>query len=199
MSEKKRLRREYAQIRNLIDKNVRREMSLKIQEILCESQIYADAKVVFVYVSVGVEVETLSLIDKALRDGKRVVVPLSNSETHTMETYEIKSRAQLETGVYNIPEPKRELIIGGEIQKVTSCEIDLAIVPAIVFDKRGMRIGYGGGYYDRFLKDFKGVSVGVAFSQCIAEVLPTEEFDCMVDKIVCPEGMIENGEFIYKR
>ncbi len=181
----------YAQIRDNINKNIRREMSMKIQDIICQSDIYKAANLVFAYVSVRSEVETHSLIDRALNDGKRVVVPLCNTQTHTMDMYEIKNRDQLETGAYDICEPKAVLIASGDVQKVMPAEIDLAIVPGVVFDKRGMRIGYGGGYYDRFLKDFEGVSVGFAFSQCVTDVLPTEEFDCGVDIIVCPEGMIK--------
>ncbi len=199
MSTKADLRRKYAQIRDSIDEDIRNCMSESILDILCDTEVYAKAKTVFIYVSVGSEVKTHNLIDKAVSDGKRVVVPLCNTESHTMDIYEIKDTGQLETGSYSIPEPKANLIASGIIQKVMPSEIDLAVVPAVVFDKRGMRIGYGGGYYDRFLSEFKGISAGVAFSQCIVDVLPTEEFDCGVDKIICPEGMIENGEFIYKR
>lgn len=198
MSTKVDLRRKYVQIRDGLDKDSRNCMSENILGILCDTDVYKKAKTVFVYVSVGSEVKTHSLIDKALSDGKRVVVPLCNTLTHSMDIYEIKDRGQLETGSYSIPEPKANLILSGAIQKVMSSEIDLAIVPAVVFDKRGMRIGYGGGYYDRFLCEFKGVAAGIAFEQCIVDELPTEEFDCGVDMVICSEGMIDNGEFIYK-
>ena len=192
------MRRKYAQIRENIDKESRYNMSARILDILCESDIYLAAKTIFVYVSVGSEVKTHNFIDNALSCGKRVVVPLCDKKTHKMDMYEIEGWTQLEPGAYNIPEPKRDLIASGVIQKVIPTEIDLAIVPAVVFDKRGMRIGYGGGYYDRFLSEFKGVSVGVAYSQSVADILPTEDFDCGVDVIVCPEGMMKNGKFIYK-
>ena len=199
MSTKEILRKSFAQIRNSIDKNTRYKESAEISDIITSSLVYKSAKTVFIYVSFGSEVETHTLIDKAIQDGKRVAVPLCDRDARTMNAYEIKCRAMLERGTYNILEPKKNLIKNGDIRRVVPSEIDLAIVPAYVYDKKGARIGYGGGYYDRFLSQFCGVSLGVAFSQCIVDALQTEEHDVLVDKIVCPEGMIEDGEFICKR
>lgn len=181
---KRELRKTYAQKRNLIDKDVWVCYNNKIADKLLKSDLYKSAKTVFVYVSIGSEVETLGLIDRMIADGKAVAVPLCDTKSHTMKSVLIKSRADLKRGAYNIPEPDD---ISNVIDK---SEIDLCIVPALAFDRHGMRLGYGAGFYDRFLQGFDGISVGIAFDECIAESLPHDEFDVAVDVIISPNEFI---------
>ena len=76
----------------------------------------------------------------------------------------------------------------GGVQQITSrvaCdEVDLVLVPGLAFDREGFRLGYGGGYYDRYLRDFPGSSIGVAFSECITETLPRTIYDIPVNRVV---------------
>ena len=96
---------------------------------------------------------------------------------------EIGSVDQLETGSYGILEPKKELLQSGVLKIGDKTDIDLAIVPVLGFDKHGGRLGYGGGYYDRFLEGYTGVSVGIAFSECLVESVPAEKHDIKLGKI----------------
>lgn len=184
IEEKKRLRNEFKKIRNSIEKSVRASESERIIEMLLETEEYRNAKTVFAYVSVGSEVETYNLLERILSDGKRLAVPLCDTDSRIMSAVQIEDLSQLVCGAYGIPEPPEDgRTLGRE-------EIDLVVVPALCFDRSGMRLGYGGGFYDKFLCDFKGESAGLAFSQCIAESLPAEEFDCRVGRVICPEGVI---------
>lgn len=178
MLSKKELRRRLIENRSNIPEDVRREKSLKIKEKLLQSPVLQQAERVFVYVSFGSEVQTHELINELIKMGKTVGVPLCNTETHTMSVKEITDFSQLIKGNYNILEPDSSL------KEIPKDEIDLVIVPAAAFDSDGYRMGYGGGYYDRFLADFNGKSIGVAFSECITEALPKGKFDKKVNEVI---------------
>lgn len=178
MVDKKELRRRLIEKRNNIPQRLRQEKSLKITENILGHSALKKANTVFVYVSFGSEADTLLLIKELFRLGKRVGVPLCNSTDHTMTVYEIKDLSQLKEGHYGIPEPDKGL------KEIPKEEIDLIIVPGVAFDKEGYRMGYGGGYYDRFLTDFNGYTIGIAFSECIEDELPKGEFDRKVNEVI---------------
>lgn len=186
MIEKKRqLRADFKKLRNSIEESVRADESKKIADRLLSSQIYKTARTIFVYVSAGSEVKTDTIIKTALTDGKRVAVPLCNTNLKTMDAVLIKDTSQLAIGAYGLFEPSYK-----DMQVLKKSEIDLVIVPALAFDRTGIRLGYGGGYYDKFLKDFNGFSVGLSFTCCITDRLPAEKFDCPVDRVICPAEVI---------
>ncbi len=87
-------------------------------------------------------------------------------------------------GFKNIKEPF------GMCRKTTKKEIDAVVVPGIAFDKRGYRVGYGKGFYDKFLKEFKGIKIGVAFDCCITEKIDNEKHDVAVDYVVSEKRSI---------
>ncbi len=178
INEKKDFRKKYREIRKNIDDKKREKENQEIFSDFLELNEYKNAKSVFIYVSYGDEVETLSIIEKILADGKRVSVPICHKESHHMSAVLIDSLNCLKKGVYGILEPDANGII---LEKE---DIDLIVVPGLCFSEDGYRIGYGGGYYDRFLDGYKGVSVGLAFSECIAEKVPTEKTDKRVDIVI---------------
>lgn len=182
--EKKILRKKYKVLRDSIEADVRASESKKIAELLYENEFYKKAETVFIYVSFGSEAETADIIKRAFADGKRVAVPLCDTKLKIMSAIEIDGMDGLSTGAYGIMEPR------DKSRTVAKNEIDVVIAPALSFDKSGVRLGYGGGYYDKFLKDFCGISVGLCYSECLADKLPAEEFDCRVDRVICPERMI---------
>lgn len=187
--EKKELRKKFLQIRNSIDDNARLCMSREITERLIKNDEYINASAVFVYVSVGSEVDTHFLLARILKDGKHLIVPKCNTKERVMELYEITSLNQLDIGAYNIPEPSEAAVHSGTARRVEREAVCLAVVPALAFDRYGMRLGYGGGYYDRFLNGFPGYAVGFAYPQCMADKLPNEEFDCKVNEVICAKEM----------
>lgn len=185
MIEKKYLRAEFKKIRDSIQKSVRDTENKKIAENLINSDFYKNAKTVFIYASFGSEVETYDIIKQIIADEKRLAVPRCITKTHTMEAVCIKSTDELICGAYKISEPSEN-----NKNILNPSEIDLVIVPALAFDRKGFRLGYGGGYYDRFLRDFGGASIGLCYAECLVDNLPYEEFDCRVSRIICPEEML---------
>ena len=169
------LRKEWKARRNAT-KN-REEKSRKIIENLLSHPMVQQAKTVFLYLSMGSEVETIALAKELLLLGKRVAVPVCDTETHTMEAAEIKCLNDLTVGAYGLAEPREKKIVPKE-------EIDLVLVPGLAFDEDGYRLGYGGGYYDRYLEDFSGVSIGLCYEECRTDRLPRGEYDKKVDLVV---------------
>lgn len=137
---------------------------------------YKDAKTVFCYVSAGSEVDTHDLI-KEILPLKRVVVPYCTDKCGNMIAVEIKSFDELKEGFFGIPEPVNPKEFPKE-------KIDFAIVPAIAFDKDGFRLGYGKGYYDRFLSDINPFKLGICKEELLAESLPHDEYDVKMDSVL---------------
>lgn len=188
MNEKKMRRAELLRIRDSIPGEERRRQSGLIFERLKRLPEYKNAASVFLYISVGSEVETARIVDDCFACGRRVAVPLCNTAEHTMRAMEISDLSQLDGGAYGISEPRRDMVQSGVIHELRMPE--LVIVPAIAFDLRRQRMGYGGGYYDRYLSEYVGFSVGLAYSECITKCLPTDKYDRCADAVICPERMI---------
>ncbi len=157
----------------------------QIAERLLASPLYREARCIYTYISVKGEVDTASLITSALMDGKRVAAPRVRGR-HTMDFYFIKSRADLQPGFMGIPEP------GPWCPKAPSPSADaLMVMPGVAFDRTGARIGYGGGYYDAYLKDNRKCRrIAPAYAFQIAESIPTEEQDVSVEFIFTEKEMI---------
>lgn len=138
---------------------------------------------VFAYLSFGEEVETHRLIQTLLDRGVHVAVPRCHKETHTMEAIALTNMSQLEKGAYGIWEPK-----GGEV--VSPDALEMILVPALAFDAEGYRLGWGAGYYDRYLSGYQGITAGLCFSACQTEVLPRDSHDLPVQLVLneCEEG-----------
>jgi 5-formyltetrahydrofolate cyclo-ligase len=144
-----------------------------------------EASTLMVFLSFGSEVLTDDLLRWGWEAGKRMVVPLCRPEDRELTPCLLGSFAELEIGHYGIREPKR-----GNIRPVPREEIDTILVPAVAFDRRGHRVGYGVGYYDRFLPEVpRAVRIGAAFSCQIVARVPEDPRDCPVGRIVT-----ENGE-----
>lgn len=144
-----------------------------------------EGSTLMVFLSFGSEVRTDGLLRWGWEMGKRMVVPLCRPEERGLTPCLLNSFAELEIGRYGIREPKRE-----NIRPVPREEIDAILVPAVAFDRRGHRVGYGGGYYDRFLPGIPGVRrIGAAFACQIVERVPADPHDLTVDRLVT-----ENGE-----
>lgn len=145
----------------------------------------ADAKTFFVFVSVGSEIETRILIDTLLVCGKQVAVPFCDPRTKHMGAYQIDSLHALQKGFYGIPAPDPV-----HSTELTPDVLDVILVPGIAFSRTGHRIGYGGGYYDRFLGHpaSNALNVGLAFGMQIVDTVPIEDYDKPVDLLCCEAG-----------
>jgi len=177
---KQELRKILANKRDLIEN--RAEKSKIIQNILCKLDFYENSKNVMVYSSIKSEVSTDLLIDRLFLENKRVIFPKC-AENFELLPVEAASRAELSKKSYGILEPKASVSFPKE-------KIDIVIIPAIAYDTKKNRLGYGAGYYDRFLADFKGVKVGFCFKEMLtSEKIPVNKFDIKVDIIITDYGI----------
>lgn len=138
---------------------------------------YHSAKTIFAYYSMGAEPDTLQIIRRALREGKTVAIPKTFAKG-AMEARIIKSLEELVPGKFDIPTAPE----GASL--LESDAIDFVLVPAVAYDRRGYRLGRGGGYYDRFLGKSRSFSVGLAFEKALLDAVPAEAHDMAVHCLV---------------
>ncbi|MCD7033107.1 5-formyltetrahydrofolate cyclo-ligase [Metabacillus sp. GX 13764] len=144
-----------------------------------------EARIIGITISAGREIDTEPLIRAMWEQGKRVAVPKCIPKTKEMIFHSITSYSQLETVYFGLMEPVPE-----KTELVRKDEIDLAVIPGLIFDKRGYRIGFGGGYYDRWLSDYSGESISLALQMQVGEKIPKESFDLPVKKIITESEVI---------
>lgn len=186
---KQELRNQWRKTRDGIPAETRGRMSEKITENLLKHPLL-EAERVFLYLSFRSEPETEKLLTGLLQRGTRVAVPLCEPKTHNMKAVEITRLEDLEVGHYGTMEPRSDLIEKGSLQIWSKAEVQVILVPGLVFDRHGFRLGYGGGYYDRYLEGFSGCSIGLAFSNCVIPDLGFTAPDRAVDMIMTEHGMI---------
>lgn len=178
-SEKTEIRRRILERRRALPHEDMERRSAAIRSRLFELEEYRRARTIHCYVSVKGEVDTRQLIERALRSGKRVVVPVVDPERRTLLHSEIASLDELTTGSFGLLEPKQE-----DLRSIRLPEIDLVIVPGVAFDAKGDRIGFGGGFYDHFLKDMRVPKISLAYEFQILERIPVSPHDVRMDKVV---------------
>lgn len=163
------------------------EKSKQIEQLLTKQPIYHEASSILFYISYGSEVYTHNLVKQALQNEKTVLVPISDTETKTLQVAHIVSWDDLAPSTYNILEPRKER------QQIVPLEnIDLIIVPGIAFDTKGNRLGHGGGYYDWLLSKLSTVpTIGLAFSFQIVQKIPVEPNDQPVKMIITEKQIID--------
>lgn len=168
----------------------RQEKSEQIAKKLVATKIYQEAEAIFAYMSYRSEVDTKSVILQALSDRKTVALPRVIPQTSKMVFCKITSRSDCEAGSYGILEPKSDCPVIKPTAK------SLILVPGCAFTRDGMRMGYGGGYYDRYLQAYSdAVAVGYAFEEQLFESIPSEEHDRQLDFVVTQNGCFaKNGK-----
>lgn len=159
--------------------------SLAILEKVLASPDYQNAKTIGITISRFPEVNTTSLIEAAWQDDKQVAVPKCIASTRQMDFRLIESFDQLETVYMDLREPIIE-----KTTAVAKSMIDVQIVPGVVFSNNGYRIGFGGGYYDRYLKDYTGNTISLAFDCQTGHDVPVEVHDMPVAKIITETSVI---------
>lgn len=183
---KKALRKRMLQLRDAMASEERAQKSKRIMQAFLNSMWYAECERVFCYVSFRSEVDTKELIKRMLSDGKKVAVP--RVEGKEMHFYEIRDLADCEPGSFGIPEPQNDGKCVIPVKKGKNG--DLMIVPGSCFTTRCDRIGYGGGFYDRFLAKYPIKTVGFFFDCQKADMIPCNEYDRKLDHIITETGAI---------
>ena len=182
---KKQLRKEVLAAAAGLPGQYKKEADVKIVRLLLSLPGYRRAKTIFCFVGRGDEIDTLPFIEKALSDGKKVAVPLCLGKG-IMEARLIKSVSELSPGFFGIPEPPSDSC------KVEPFQIDMAVIPCAACSRDGRRLGYGGGYYDRYFEtETKTVrnSILICREKLVREDIPLEPHDIIFPAVVTEAGV----------
>lgn len=174
----KALRSQYLKIRGDIPAEEKAEMDAAICRRACQLAGFRFAKIVLLYAPINSEIDILPIAREALKQGKQVAFPRSNTADHTMTYHFVQDLSELKSGALGIPEPSADAPV---YDPVIDGRDAVCFVPALIYDVGGYRVGYGGGYYDRYLRAFKGSKVGLIYSDLIVKRVPRGRFDIKVD------------------
>lgn len=182
--QKKELRQILKKKRGELAFEVWREKSDQIvNHILKDGRLQKFQKIhCFVSMNERFEVDTHSLIKQWLKQGKEVVVSISDFETSSLTHTKLSSFEDLAPNTWGILEPQN-------VNEVPSTYADLIFVPLLAMDERGNRLGYGKGFYDRFLAQSTALKLGLVFEDFVLEKIPVDEFDQPLDGFISEKGV----------
>ncbi len=186
---KESVRKETLEARKAISNEELINKSESATDKLLSTDIYKNANMIMAYIDFRNEVQTEKIIKTAIADGKRIVIPISVVETRQLILSElINYDTELESGAYGILEPKAEYI-----RETDAKLVDLVLIPGVAFDERGFRVGYGAGYYDRFLETVRPDTskIALAFELQMVEYAFEDSHDVPVDMIVTEDRIIK--------
>lgn len=164
--------------KELIQSGMKKELDQKVYGNLVNSDIIDKYNVFLCYVSTEIEVDTTRFISLCFEKGKIVAVPRCTPDEMTF--YVINSFSDIGTGMYGIKEPFDycRTLTYEEMSK------SLCLVPALAYNKEGYRIGYGKGYYDKFISGYNGDTLGLCYSDFIRDDIPIDKLDKRIEKVI---------------
>ncbi len=169
---KKEMREYYKDIRrNILEKKHRDQ---EIFKLLLTNKFIGKSSLILTYVSLEDEVDTLEFINEMLRTKKVAVPKIVENE---MKFYIIRSLKDLREGIFKVMEPTTN-------EEVVDFNNSVCIVPGICFDQYNNRLGYGKGYYDRFLANYQGYTIGICYDECFISKVVTDAHDVQLQKII---------------
>ena len=177
--EKRRLRARCKKLRESCPPEVKARLDKALTEKVLGLEEYKACETLFVFVSSPIECDTRQIIADALQRGKRVAVPRCTDRSGKMDFYYIRSFDDLSRGTFGLEEPDPQTC-----ERVTDLSSGFCIVPGLCFDLEGYRVGFGKGYYDRFLDEFGGVTAGICYTKFTEKQLPRGAFDRHTDILV---------------
>lgn len=182
---KKKLRAQARTMRRSMSPEGKQTLDRKIKNRLLNMWALRQVDTVLCYVSTDIEVDTRELINALLQMGKRVAVPRCEDGKAEMNFYYIDSLEGLSAGSFGVdePDPQKCVMVG-------KTEGTVCIVPAFMFDKSGYRLGYGKGYYDRYLSGYKGSTIGICYGDNIVDELYHGKYDRTVQLVVTEKEII---------
>jgi len=177
--DKKELRRELLALRNSISPQDRQFWDIAVNKAIIAHPWFQQAQTILAYYPIGSEPDIKPALEQALWQGKALHLPKCNPETREMSFHQVQSLEGLRPGAYGIPEPEESNCVPGKAQ----CA--LCLVPGIAFDENGFRLGYGGGYYDRFLARHDDLrTLGVCYEGLLRASLPRDALDIAVESVI---------------
>ncbi len=183
---KEKLRKDKLNLRKNLTLEEKEVFSEKIIERLKKSNIFQEAKSIMLYCSHQNEVDLNELIKHSLKKNKEVILPTINKKLEALESYQLNCLSEFITGPYSIIEPNKKN------KEPYLDKIDLILIPGIVFDKRGNRIGYGHGFYDKFLLEMTdSIKIGIAYDFQIIKQIKENHHDVSMDFIISEKEVID--------
>lgn len=180
--EKKLLRDKYREAREFLSIEDKLIYDHAINECFINTIAYKNAEQILLYASLEKEINTSEIFKKSIEDGRKCLFPKC-TKLYEMDFYYVSELNQLKKGIYNITEP-----ISDELY--VSRHFDVCVIPAFTYDASGYRLGYGKGYYDRFLSSFNGIKVGFCYNSFLEKALPRGKFDIKIDILITEKGII---------
>lgn len=179
MVDKKGMRTQLKEMLSKLSEPLYEDLSKQIATHLFDDEDWKQANVIGITISKFPEVDTYRIIKKAWEQGKLVAVPKCYPKEKKMSFRLLTEFSQLESVFYGLLEPIEE-----KTKVINHEQIDLLLVPGLAYTIEGFRLGFGGGYYDRYLKDYSGKTVSLAFQSQIIPQLKVENHDIPVEKII---------------
>lgn len=181
MREKDRIRNQILAERDELDRHARKSLSNKIFQQFSSYMQGNDLQKFYIYLHFGSEVETTAIINYLFEYSKTVAVPRTDRKNNSMDAVIVEKGFTTVSGAYGISEPDQSYT-----DLLYPSDIDCVILPGAVFDHRGGRIGYGGGYYDIFLQDCRRdvETVGIAYSLQLKSLIPQEDHDVRLKHVI---------------
>ena len=176
---KSELRKQVLQEMKAVPQKQKIAMDQALTEQFLNHPFYQEAKVIATYLSFPHEFQTQGLIDQALKDGKKVLIPKTYPKGRM--GFVVYNPQQLKKTSFGLLEPQ------GDLEVVDTSRIDLIHVPGLAFTTEGYRIGYGGGYYDRYLENFAGQTMSTIYP-CQIQNFNSEDHDIPVQEVLIYEG-----------
>lgn len=166
----------------------------RIDKIICENLLASDAfkqtEIIFAFSPLEIEIDITSVLEASLRE-KKLALPKCYSKNKKMAFYLIKSLSELKISEYNILEPLED-----KDNEIMPNENTLIIVPGLVFSKNGERVGFGAGYYDRYLAENKAKTISICYEKSIVDRIETNIYDIRIDEIITEDNIYNKAEVI---
>lgn len=183
--DKSQLRKETITYLKSLPESKKKTIEEKLTFQLIRSELWKSSNSVGITISQGFEWNTTAIIEAAWEENKTISVPKCDPVNKGLNFYQLHSYDQLEVVYYNLKEPNPS-----HSKATDKTNIDLLIVPGLLFDRNGYRVGFGGGYYDRFLANFTNTTVSLVSNNQLVDEVPTESFDLPVNHLISENGVI---------
>ncbi|SFK39787.1 5-formyltetrahydrofolate cyclo-ligase [Marinilactibacillus piezotolerans] len=184
MIEKEKIRNEVILTLKSFSETKKKSIEQTLYTTLFSSVLWKQAQVIGVTLSKGFEWDTTPIIKRAWQEGKKVGVPKSIHASRELNFYQIEQFSQVKVGYFDIREPIVE-----QTKQIRKDHIELMLVPGVAFTEKGYRIGFGGGYYDRFLMDYSNPTLSLLHSDQIVTTIPVETHDVPVNYLITERGI----------
>lgn len=186
--EKNLLRKKMKSVMKQLDEDYVTDADFKIMDNIMDSDLYKNAHTIFTFITMDNEIDVKPIITDAINRGKTVCGPKCHKDRR-MDARKIRGFGDVINGFFNIPEPKDSCPI------IPKEDIDLVLVPCLAGNIYGYRLGYGAGYYDRYLKSFTGNTVLLCREKQLIKRLPVESHDIRTNYYVTENGLFSSCSF----